>query len=305
MKRQYFSYDKDGFYGAYYENPKGSSAAIISMAGDNADDILAKAAVKWLHDKGVNVMAMSPAKNCYDHLNYELERFERAIKWLKANGNQRIGIMGASTTGMSALTAASYFDDITLTVAMTASDFIMEGFYTKDGLERPGDNGESSLSINGEPLKYLPFAYRHPEYAQALKDEAKAKGNMVASREMFDKSEELHPVTEDEKIKIENIKGRVIVIGAEDDCLWDTCRYMRRMQKRLDEKPHDAYWDFMFFEHGTHFVFPEGMMKKILPVGSSIVTSVAFKEGRLHKKECKQARIDIDNELTGAIVAWG
>ena len=61
-----------------------------------------------------------------------------------------------------------------ITIALSPSDFIMEGFYRdgKDGAkERPGDH-ESTLSWQGEPLPYLPYAYRHPEYWQKLKEEA-------------------------------------------------------------------------------------------------------------------------------------
>ncbi len=43
--------------------------------------------------------------------------------------------MGASTTGTLAFTAASYFEDITLTIGLTPRDFIWEGFMQgkKDG----------------------------------------------------------------------------------------------------------------------------------------------------------------------------
>ena len=82
------------------------------MIGDDAEDYLARTSVKLLHKLGLNVMTMSPAKK--DH-NYPLDRIEKAIRWLKTSGNQKIGIVGASTTGTLALTAASYFEDITLT----------------------------------------------------------------------------------------------------------------------------------------------------------------------------------------------
>lgn len=77
---------------------------------------------------GVNVMSMSPNKKDYGHHNYPLERIEKAILWLKRHGVKKIGIAGASTTGTLALTAASFFSDITLTLAMTPSDFIWQGF---------------------------------------------------------------------------------------------------------------------------------------------------------------------------------
>ena len=44
---------------------------------------------------------------------------------------------------------------------------------------------------------------------------------------------------------------------------WDTAKYIRRMEKRLAEKPHECEVETAVYAHGTHFVFPEGMLKKI------------------------------------------
>ena len=128
MKKRHFDVESDGFYGAYWKCKTGSDCAMIAMIGDDPEDYLARTSVKWLHKLGVNVMTMSPAKKDYGHHNYPLERIEKAISWLKIHGNQKIGIVGASTTGTLALTAASYFKDITLTIGLTPSDFIWQGF---------------------------------------------------------------------------------------------------------------------------------------------------------------------------------
>lgn len=68
------------------------------MIGDDSEDYLACTSVKWLHKLGLNVMTMSPAKKDYGDHNYPLERIEKAIRWLKTSGNQKTGIVGASTT---------------------------------------------------------------------------------------------------------------------------------------------------------------------------------------------------------------
>ena len=91
---------------------------MITMLGDSSDDRMAVSGVKWLHKLGCNVLTMSPSKQDYGHHNYPLERFDHAIKFLKAQGNRKIGIARASTTGMLAPVAASYFHDISLTLAM-------------------------------------------------------------------------------------------------------------------------------------------------------------------------------------------
>lgn len=303
MKKTYFSVEKDGFYGAYFKCRKDTDKAVILMLGDNIDDFMAMAGAKWVMKKDCNVMTMSPAKNDYSHHNYPLERFEKAIDFLKKQGNTKIGIAGASTTGMLALVAASYIPDITLTIAISPSDFVMEGFY-RDGLdgahERPGDY-ESSVSYRGEPLPFLPYAYRHPEYWQMIEKEAKEGGDMVASRKLFDESESRHPLQEEEKIKVENIKGKIVFVGAEDDVLWDTCRYIRRMAERLETLPHDCVYELLTYEHGTHFAFPYSMINPLL---TSLLVSFEFRAGKQFPKECRAARIDIDKKLSEIITKW-
>ncbi len=306
MKRQYFFVQTDGFYGAYYENKQPSNMAFIVMLGDNVDDFLAKTAVKWLHRKGFNCLAMSPAKNDYGHHNYPLERFEKAIEFLKSQGNKKIGIVGASTTGMLALIAASYYPEITLTLAFTPSDFVMEGFY-RDGLdgmrERPGDN-ESTVSYRGKPLPYLPYAYRHPEYWQSIQKETKGTGNIACSRKMFDESEKRHPLREEEKICVEKINGHFVCIGAEDDTLWNTCKYIHRMDKRLKTHPHSCTYDMLTYKYGTHFIFPESMLRLALPFGKNFVMGLVFRSAKEHPKECRQTRLYIDEELSRILSRW-
>ena len=200
MKKVYYGVEKEGFYGAYFESKDPSNRCMIAMLGDAIDDRMAVSAVKWLHHRGCNVMTMSPAKKDYGHHNYPLERIERAIEAIKSIGNRKIGIVGASTTGMLALVAASYYKDISLTIAMTPCDFVMEGFYQdgKDGAREHPGNGESTLSYRGKPLPYLPYAYRHPQYWQMIRKESKEGGDMIASRRMFEESERRHPVREDQ-----------------------------------------------------------------------------------------------------------
>lgn len=304
--KRMFSPEADGFYGAYYPCKTPSDHALIVMLGDSSDDYLAKTGVRWLHRRGYSCIAMSPAKADYGHHNYPLERFGAAIAFLKAQGISKIGIIGASTTAMLALIAASYYPEITLTLAFSPSDFVMEGFY-RDGLdgatERPGD-GESTVSWRGEPLPYLPFAYRHPEYWQMIQRETKGTGNLMCSRGLFDESERRHPVQEDERIKVERVRGHIVLIGAEDDTLWDTCTYIRRMVERLESHSHECTYEALTYEFGTHFIFPESMLRMLLPAGSRFVLGRAFRSAKDHPVECQQARIDIDRRLDQVLMRW-
>ena len=121
---------------------------------------------------------------------------------------------------------------------------------------------------------------------------------------MFDESERLHPIREEEKIKVENIKGRILFIGAEDDVLWNTCKYIRRMDERLKTMTHDSEYEICLYPHGTHFVFPEGMLKQMLPIGSGLLVRFAFRAGRKYPKECRAIRLDIDAKVTRTLREW-
>lgn len=306
MKKIHFDVEPDGFYGAYWACPQGGDCAIITMLGDDPEDRLAWSEVKWMHSLGVNVLTMSPAKRDYGHHNYPLERIEAAIVWLHHHGNRRIGIAGASTTGTVALAAAAYLSGITLTIAMTPSDFIWEGFMQgrRDGCKEWPIDGESLLTYQGKAMPYMPFCYRHPQYWQVIAAEGKRTGNMLASRKLFDDSEAAHPIQEAEKIPVERIAGKLLLVGAEDDVVWDTARYIRRMEKRLAERPHNCDVQVLVYEHGTHFVFPEALLKTFLPVGADWFVEKAFRKAKEHPAECKATRLDIERQVSQAIADW-
>ena len=264
MKKQHFEMESDGFYGAYWKCKTDSNSAVIAMIGDDPEDYVVRTAVKWL----------------------------------KSHGNQKVGIVGASTTGTLALTAASYFEDITLTIALTPSDFIWQGFMQekKDGCKE--------WPVEEEPLPYMPFCYKHPEYWHVIEKETKRTGDMINSKKLFDDAEAAHPITEEELIKIERIHGILLLIGAEDDVLWDCAKYIRRMEQRMKKYPHSCILESTVYKYGTHFVFPESMLKTMFPVGSAFFVKLAFQSARKHPKECLETRLDIDVHIRNAITEW-
>ena len=305
MKQEYYSVEHDGFYGCWYPLNRQTKKGMIVMLGDSSDDLMAKTGVRWLHQYGIAVMAMSADKKDYSYHSYPLERIGKAIAVMKEKGMEKIGIVGASTTGMLALCAASYYPDITLTIALTPCDFIMQGFI-RDGLdgceERPAE-GESTLTWNGKPLAYLPYAYKHPDYWHEIEKEAKQRKDKIASRHLFDESERIHPLTEEKMIQIERIHGTIICIGAEDDSLWDTCRYIRRMEARMKQRGKARFVP-LCYKYGTHFVFPQSMIRMVLPFGESALFGLLFHSAKLHPNECRETRQDIARHLEAELIEW-
>lgn len=234
-------------------------------------------------------MCISGQKN-YSHVNNPLERIQTAIKWLQAHGNRKIGIMGMSTAGMDAIVAASYFPDITMTIGLTASDFVWQGFEQgeKDGCKEWPIPNASTLSWQGKPLPYMPFVYEHPVYWQKIEEETKGSGDITRSTCLFIDSEKARPHTEEEMVKVENIKGRLFLIGADDDSFWEAGKYVRRMDQRLKEHPHTCEYDALVYEHGTHFVLPETLLRIALPVGLKFVLKFVFKAAKIIQRNVRQ-----------------
>ena len=306
MKKQHYSVEEHGFYGVYDPHPAGSRAAIIALMCLEVDNALMRGFVRFLQSQGLNVLAMVPSPTNDGLCLFPLERFSAAIHMLKALGNERLAITGASATGMVALSAAARHPEFTLTLAMTPCDFVMEGYLRgkKDGtMERPG-NDDSALTWRGKPLPFVPYAYRHPQYWQKIQEEGRTTGNKMASRNLFDTSEKMHPVREEEFIPVENIAGKLLLVGAEDDCLWDTCRYIRRMEKRLQARAHSCTLEAHTYIHGTHFIFPQAMVTNILPFGYNKAVGFFFKAARENPQACMKTRQDVEEKFARAIASW-
>lgn len=297
----------DGFKGAYYTSKTASDKAFIVMVGDSDRDFMTKGVAKWLNRLECNVMGMCAVQKKGDDTGYHsfpLEYIQNAAKWLLAHGNHKIGIIGASVTGMTALIAGSYISEISLVVAFTPCDFVMQGFYQgkKEGMkEWPAEN-QAVVSWKGNTLPYQPFYMSEHEYWDTFNNDRK-KYKEMSSLTIFRHSESVSSIPEEAFIKAENINGKILIFGAEDDTLWDTVKYCKRMEKRLKEHNFKYPVECYTYKFGTHFIFPEGMLKTMLPIVGDLLT-MFFISGRKHPKECKNTRIDVENHVVKAIKEW-
>ena len=150
----------------------------------------------------------------------------------------------------------------------------------------------------------MPFVYKHPEYWQKIQEETKGSGDFIRSSNLFIDSEKARPHTEEEMIKIEKINGKLILIGADDDGLWEAGKYVRRMDERLKSRPHKCEYEAVAYKYGTHFVLPEGLLRIAMPVGLKFILRFMFKSAKEHPNECEETRKDIDRRLSKALKEW-
>ena len=83
----------------------------------------------------------------------------------------------------------------------------------------------------------MPFVYEHPVYWQKVQEETKGSGDFERSTCLFIDSEKAREHSEEEMIKIENIKGKLFLVGAEDDSFWETAKYIHRMFLYIPDPP--------------------------------------------------------------------
>ena len=75
------------------------------------------------------------------------------------------------------------------------------------------------------------------------------------------------------------------------------------MKQRLEKKQSTLVCKIFTYEYGTHFLFPQSMLKKGLSFFSDLVV-LAFASGRKHYRQCKKSRIDVDVKIQAEIKTW-
>lgn len=58
------------------------------------------------------------------------------------------------------------------------------------------------------------------------------------------------------------------------------------------------------YEHGTHFVLPESLLRMALPVGLKFVLRFIFRAAKEYPDARETTRIDIDRKLSAALKEW-
>ena len=296
---------ENGYRWTYY--PAQNTDKVLLMAGLNRK-IIISACAKYFVRKNIGFLVLpeDPVGNAAPGLHsFPLESVKAALNWLRAQGIRKFGIMGASTTGMFALTIASRIPDFSLVMACAPSDIVMQGFFNgKLNGEIPEGPapGESVLTDGGEAVPFAPFNVTPEEYYALSYGAATKEAGELNARGLFEKMER-EGIPQSAFIPVERIQGRILLFGAEDDTLWPTADYIRRMEKRLRANGRGNF-EMHIFRYGTHLMFPQGVVQNILPFGVKFVLGRAFKSAKAHPTECERAREEVDRAISKALQEW-
>lgn len=169
----------------------------------------------------------------------------------------RIAIMGGSKGGELALLSASLYPQIHAVVADVPSPFAWQGI--PDG---PGASPTSSWTYQGKALPYVQYtAAMGEQFQDAYLKHAPLDLRIAYDDAMKQNAAQIPPAM----FHLENIHGPVLLIGADDDQLWDSDAQSQLALQYLQAHHHPYADRYLHYADAGHiFLF---LTKTQVPMG--------------------------------------
>ena len=300
---------REGFRGFLYEPAVPSGRCMLVLIGDDGNDLMDTACARWLvrhQDCAALCLALRQDAQEDPGINlWNLNIISVAADWLKSRGFVRIGICGMSMQAVIALSASARIPEISLVLAFSPCDYVPWGF--RHGLIGDSKNaeyptGKSLLTWKGQPLPFEPAGQSPEEYWKMFEADT-GTYREPHSKGVFEFAEQHSPIPPEAFIPAENIRGAVILVGAEDDSMWNSTRYIQRLRSRLRDREFIFPLKTFTFAYGTHLLVPQRMLTEAIPVLGNLV-SLLYRSGRRHFFRCRSARLQLDRKLSCYLQNW-
>jgi len=280
-----YNIETDGFYGIKFcpiEN-KYPNKVIITFTGSDGSFKLACKMAQYFSGIGITSLAVAYWKvkglpNAF--VKVPLESIENAIRHLKKEGFEKIGVCGVSKGGELALLSGSMFNEINGVIAISPIHVSAMGFKGMKEIEA------SSWSYKGEEI---PYATGHMNICKVIK-ESILKGEPTMN---FIYEDLISKCIPDSVIKVENINGPILLISPEYDSMWTSKLSCEKVIERLKNNNFKNSYQHLNYEYAYHIVFP-----------ITGFWDFFFKVERKYKKLCKETKINLDINLKKWIQDW-
>lgn len=299
--------EKEGFLGTFYESEVPTDKAIILVggSGEKRDFVEKRATALW--KEGFHVLSLgyylwkplSPQT-----VRIPVDYVEKAVDFLKHKCPvpiAKIGMTGLSLGAAYTLLCAFYLPDISCVVSVSGFDFVVEGCKNMVFLQH-----KSYFSFHGEDVPYEPAeALSHlGKNLRAWKNDPRY-GSKAMNR--FYYNECFRDRTDVSRIKVENIKGDVLLLAPAYDDTWPSDLAFPRIMKVLDEKPFSYRHECVIYEKASHYlaVPSEAMAQKGKTEEDmqKILARFMTMEAK-YPEECKKAREESWQKLVSFFREW-
>ena len=292
------SLEKQGFVGVYYPGTYRTDKAIIASGGASCDEKLSTAMCRFLRDAGYNVLVLGfyMWEGLPDTLvSIPVDYTERAVQWLMDEKKIKSIAMTAASTGAGyTLLSAPLIPEISCVIPVVPYDHVMEG--TTNSFKRLG---RSVYTWHGQDVPYSPWTLIDEGliriFLRAMKD--KKYGLRRFMRYGYDHN----PVTEESRIKVENMHADVLLLGVRNDDGWPSDEAVSRMVKVLETAGYQYRVEHHIYEKASHALtdglddmsgYAKWAFKNMLPAE------------KRYPVECEEARRDSFKRILKFLDEW-
>ena len=277
---------KQGFDGILYpaKDPSGTprtDKVVITLSGSEGGLQTAKRMARFLHQHNVPALALGYFRTEHTEKNLSripLEYIENAIRWLRAQGYDSIGICGISRGAEYAAAAAVHFPEITCTILKAPTWFYGEG------LIRNNPSGSSCWTYRNQEFPYAPFQIR--DFTKE-RSEARAAGDPTRGRRE-DLLRRIDPQRQDAAaIPLERANGPVLLFSTEADTVWPSDQSGRKLEERLSACRFPFAHKHVCFQYMSH----------IMLENASRFSLQVFESERAHPDGCARERNSMGTEM--------
>ncbi|MCR5094813.1 MAG: hypothetical protein K6B72_12675 [Lachnospiraceae bacterium] len=237
------------FAGIYYPGSVSPEKAVIAAGGASCDEKTSVSMCRFLRKAGYNVLVLG--FYMWEGLPKELvsipvDYVENAVNWLRTEKNIRhIAMTSVSTGAGYTLLAASLIPEISCVIPVVPYDHVMEG--TTNRFKRLG---RSVYTWHGKDIPYAPWALLDQGLLRIFRGAVKDKkyGLKRFMRYGYDHN----PVTEESRIRVENMHADVLFLAAKNDDAWPSDEAVPRMVGVLKECGYPYRVESHIYEHASH-----------------------------------------------------
>ena len=293
---QELSLSKYGFYGYFRKGTTNADKAMIVMSGSDGKKELAISHADIFLEEGYSVLVLGFHKwegLSQDKSHIHVDYMEKAVKWLFGRGDiVKIGTNGSSLGAQYALLCASLIPEISLVIAAAPFDYVLE--CVDDKFRR---TGRSIYLYKGKEISYSPSVLLDESVPKLILKCVldKQYGLKRMMRFYYDKN----PLTEESRIRVENMCADVLLLASENDDCWPAEIASRRIDAVLKKNNYPYRAKTVIYEKGSHAVGNRLDDKKMRQALKTLMPSE-----KKYPQECEAARIDSVKQIKNFLKEW-
>lgn len=293
---QELSLSEYGFYAYFRKGTANADKAMIVMSGSDGKKELAISHADIFLEEGYSVLVLGFYKwegLSQDKSHISVDHMEKAVRWLLGRGDiVKVGVNSSSLGAQYALLCTSLISEISLVIASAPFDYVLE--CVDDKFKRTGC---STYTYQGEEIAYSPSVLLDEGVPKLILKCAldKQYGLKRMMRFYYDKN----PLTEESRIRVENMKADVLLLASENDDCWPAETASRRIDAVLKKNSYPYRVKTIIYEKGSHAVgnrLDDKKMRKAL--------RTMMPAEKKYPKECEAARIDSVRQIKDFLKEW-